>query len=94
MTTIVRLLSPIPLVAALSGAALFAFQDGDWATVSGGAGNLATGDYSSVHGGENNQALGNISSIHGGEANATTHWKSTISGGCQHSSTGPCSQAP
>ncbi len=59
-----------------------------YATISGGAENLATGQSSAIGGGAANLATGNSSAIGGGLENMASAWFSTVGGGWKNEATG------
>ena len=60
---------------------------GDFAVVSGGAGNTASGFGAAVSGGSQNTASGFTASVSGGELNIASSLLSTVSGGSQNTAT-------
>ncbi len=61
--------------------------NGEYASVSGGAGNTATGDYASVSGGAGNTATGDYASVSGGANNTATGDLGSVSGGLDNTVT-------
>jgi hypothetical protein len=62
--------------------------NGDYASVSGGIGGIASGEFTSVTGGSGNNATGPASSVSGGIANTASGEYASVSGGQSNSASG------